>query len=86
MTTPNKSLRTILPFPGERHGYCDQQPEPETVRFARSNDQLVHTLERLRDSYRALLVGERIANAEEILAEVSNALMTAATAGNGETA
>jgi hypothetical protein len=54
--------------------------------FARSNDQLVHTLERLRDSYRALLVGERIANAEEILAEVSNALMTAARAGNGETA
>jgi hypothetical protein len=47
---------------------------------------LVHTLERLSDSYRALLVGERIANAEEILAEVSNALMTAARAGNVEIA
>jgi hypothetical protein len=42
---------------------------------------LVHTLERLSDSYRALLVGERIRDAEEILAEVSNAIMTAATAG-----
>jgi hypothetical protein len=36
------------------------------------------------DSYRALLVGERIRDAEEILAEVSNAIMTAATAGNPE--
>jgi hypothetical protein len=40
----------------------------------------------LSDAYRALLVGERIANAEEILAEVSNALVTAARAGNVETA
>jgi hypothetical protein len=86
MTTPNKSLGTLLPFPGRRHGCCDQQPEPETIRLARSNDRLVHTLERVSESYRALLVGERIADAEEILAEVSNALMTAAGAGNVETA
>jgi hypothetical protein len=86
MTTPNKSLGTLLPFPGGRHGYCDQQPEPETIRLARNNDQLVHTLERISDSYRALLVGERVTDAEEILADVANALMTAARAGNVETA
>jgi hypothetical protein len=82
MITPNKSLGTILPFPGERHGYCEQQPEREATRLGKSNNQLVYTLERLSDSYRALLVGERITDAEEILAEVSNALMNAAAAGN----
>jgi hypothetical protein len=82
MITPNKSLATILPFPGRRHGCRNQQHERENTPLARSNDQLVHTLERLSDSYRALLVGEHITDAEEILAEVSNALMTAATAGN----
>jgi hypothetical protein len=82
MITTNKSLGKILPFPGSRHGCSNRKPERETTRRARSNNQLVHTLERLSDSYRALLVGERITDAEEILAEVSNALMTAATAGN----
>jgi hypothetical protein len=86
MITPNKSLGTILPFPGGRHGYCEQQPERETTRPATSTNQLVQTLERLSDSYRALLVGERITDAEEILAEVSNALMNAARAGNAGTA
>jgi hypothetical protein len=81
--TPNKSLGTILLFPGRRHGGRDQQQERETTPLARSNDQLVNTLERLSDSYRALLVGERMMDAEEILAEVSNALITAARAGNG---
>jgi hypothetical protein len=85
MITPNKSLGTILSFP-VRHRCSDRQPERETTHLARSNDQLVHTLERLSDSYRALLVGERIRDAEEILAEVSNALMNAARAGNVETA
>jgi hypothetical protein len=80
MIPPDKSLGTILPFPGGRHGCCDQQPEPETTRLARSNNQLIHTLERLGDSYRALLVGERISDAEDVLAEVSNALMNAARA------
>jgi hypothetical protein len=81
MITANRSLGTILLFPGRRHG-CHDQQHVETTPLARSNDQLVNTLERLSDSYRALLVGERITDAEEILAEVSNALMTAATAGN----
>jgi hypothetical protein len=82
MITPNKSLGKILRFPGRRHGCRDQQRERETTRLAKSNNQLFHTLERLSDSYRALLVGERITDAEEILAEVSNALMTAATPGS----
>jgi hypothetical protein len=86
MITPNNSLGTVLPFPGRRHGCSDRQPERETSRLARSNNQLVHTLERLSDSYRALLVGERVTDAEEILAEVSNALITAARAGNAGTA
>ena len=65
MTAPNKWLGMILEFPGGAHGYCDQQLETETVRPTRSNDQLVHILERLSDAYRGLLVGERIADAEE---------------------
>jgi hypothetical protein len=85
MITPNKSLGAILLFPGRRHGCSDRQPERETTRLARSNNQLVHTLERLSDSYRALLVGERISDAEEILAEVSNAFITAARARNAGT-
>jgi hypothetical protein len=85
MITPNRLLGTILPFPGQ-HSCSDRQPEPETTRLARSKNQLVYTLERLSDAYRALLVGERITNAEEILAEVANALMNAAGACNAGTA
>ena len=77
MIKPNRSLGTILPFPGHR-GCSDIQTEREITRLARSNNQLVHTLERLGDAYRALLVGERLTDAEEILAEVSNAFITAA--------
>jgi hypothetical protein len=85
MITPNRSLGTMLPFPGHR-GCSDRQPEREITRLARSTNKLVHTLERLRDSYRALLVGERITDAEEILAEVSNAFITASRARNAGTA
>jgi hypothetical protein len=86
MISPNNSLGTILTFPGGRNGCSNRPPEREITRLAKSNSQLVHTLERLSDSYRALLVGERISDAEEILAEVSNALITAARAGNAGTA
>jgi hypothetical protein len=82
MVEPDKSLGTLLHFPDGRDGCFDQQPARGTTRLSRSNNQLVHTLERLNDVYRALLVGERIADAEEMLAEVANALMTAARAGN----
>jgi hypothetical protein len=85
MITPNKSLGTILPF-SSRHGCSDKQSERATTRLAKSNNQLVHTLERLSDSYRALLVGECITDAEEILADVANALINAARAGNPGTA
>jgi hypothetical protein len=82
MSEPNRSLGTILPFPDWRNARSDhQQPKQGTTRLARSNNQLGHTLERLSDAYMALLVGERIPDAEEILAEVTNALMTAARAG-----
>jgi hypothetical protein len=86
MITRNKSLGAILLFPGRRHGCSDRHPERESTHLARSNNQLVHTLERLSDSYRALLVGERISDAEEILADVANALMNAARACNPGTA
>ena len=43
---------------------------------------MIYTLERLSESYRALLVGERISDAEEILADVANALMNAGIAYN----
>jgi hypothetical protein len=86
VTEPNISLGTLLQFPDRRNACPDQQPERRTSRLVRSNNQLVHALERLSDSYRALLVGERIGDAEEILAEASNALMTAAKAGDVETA
>jgi len=80
MTEPNRSLGTILPFPGPRDPRSDQQQSAQrTTRLARSNNHLVHTLERLNDVYRALLVGEHIADAEEMLAEVANALMAAAS-------
>jgi hypothetical protein len=81
MTEPNRLLGTILPFPDRRNVYSDQQPGRGTTRRARSNNQLVRTLERLNDVYRALLAGEHIADAEEMLAEVANALTTAARAG-----
>jgi hypothetical protein len=81
MTEPNRSLGTILPFPDWRNIRPDQQFAQETTRLARSNNHLVQTLERLNDVYRALLVGEHIADAEEMLAEVANALMAAARAG-----
>jgi hypothetical protein len=74
----------MLLFPDRRGDPL--QPERRNIRLAKSHDQLVRTLERLSDSYRALLVGERITDAEEMLAQVSNALTTAARAGDVETA
>ncbi len=85
MTEPNRSLGTILPFRNRRNAASVQQPELRTARLARSNNQLVCILGRLSEVYRALLVGDRIADAEEILAEVSNALMTAGRTGGAET-
>jgi hypothetical protein len=83
MSEPSRSLGTILPFPDWRNARSDhQQSARGTTCLARSNNQLVHTLERINDVYRALLVGERIADVEEMLAEVANALMIAARAGD----
>jgi len=84
MTKRTRPLAKMLLFPDRRGGLL--QPERRSIRLARSHDQLVRTLERLSDSYRALLVGERITDAEEMLAQVSNALTTAARAGDVETA
>jgi hypothetical protein len=82
MIEPNRRLGTILPFPDRLNVCSAQQPGRGTTRLARSSNQLVHTLERLNDVYRALLAEERIADAEETLAEVANVLMIAARAGN----
>jgi hypothetical protein len=84
MVESNKSLGTLLHFPDGRDARSDRQSARWTTCLARSNNQLVHTLERLNDVYRALLVGEHIADAEEMSAEVANALMTAARAGKVE--
>jgi len=84
MIKQTRPLAKVLLFPDRRSGPL--QPERSSVPLERSHNQLVRTLERLSDSYRALLVGERIMDAEEMLAQVSNALMTAARAGDVETA
>jgi hypothetical protein len=75
-------LAAVLVFPDRWNSPLDQKPEQGTTRLMRSNHQLVQTLKRLSDSYRALLAGEPTMDAEEILAEVSNALLAAARAGN----
>jgi hypothetical protein len=41
---------------------------------AESNDELVHALNRLRVSYKVLLSGEPVTDAQEILREVEDAL------------
>jgi hypothetical protein len=45
---------------------------------AESNDELVHALNRLRVSYKALLSGESVTDAPEILREVEDVLTGAA--------
>jgi hypothetical protein len=47
---------------------------------AESNDELVHALNRLRVSYKVLLSGEPVTDAQEILKEVEDALTGAAKA------
>jgi hypothetical protein len=64
MMKPNRSFDMIRPFPGCRNGCSHQQHEVAATHLAMTNNQLVDTLERLSDAYRALLVGERITDAE----------------------
>jgi len=47
-----------------------------------SNDELATALTRIRDSYRAQLAVHRIKDADEILAQVEDALQNAAKAKN----
>jgi hypothetical protein len=59
---------------------------PQLVKWVRgvvrSNNQLVPALERLRSSYKALLVGKSVTDSEEILWQVEGALKDAERATN----
>ncbi len=75
---PNKKL---LGFPGSR--YSVETKLLSWVRgIVQSNDELVRGLECLRDSYKALLAGQSVTDAAEILWQVEVALSDAKRSRN----
>jgi hypothetical protein len=58
----------------------ERQIEDWLQRIVESNDELVVVMERIRDSYRALLAGKPVKDDDEILAQVETALRNAARA------
>ena len=58
----------------------ERQIEDWLQRIVESNDELVVVMERIRDSYRALLAGKPVKDDDEILAQVETALQNAAGA------
>ena len=58
----------------------ERQIEDWLQRIVESNDELVAVMERIRDSYRALLAGKPVKDDDEILAQVETALQNAAKA------
>jgi hypothetical protein len=75
--TSEKVLEFAVPQEG-----IERQIEDWLQRIVESNDELVVVVERLRDSYRALLAGKRVKDDDEILAQVEAALQNAAKAKN----
>lgn len=73
--TSEKVLEFVVPQKG-----IERQIEDWLQRIVDSNDELVVVMERLRDSYRALLAGNPVKDQDEILAQVETALQ------NGEKA
>jgi hypothetical protein len=76
MVDPQTGLGILLsfPIPGKT---TDNQTDHLVYQILESNDILVRALEHLRDSYNAMMVGEPLANADEILTQAESALQQA---------
>jgi hypothetical protein len=75
--TSEKVLEFAVPQEG-----IERQIEDWLQRIVESNDELVVVVERIRDSYRALLAGKPVKDNDEILAQVETALQNAEKAKN----
>jgi hypothetical protein len=73
--TSEKMLEFAVPQEG-----IERQIEDWLQRVFESNDELVAVVERIRDSYGALLAGKPVKDSDEILALVEAALKNAAKA------
>jgi hypothetical protein len=69
----------VLAFAVPQEG-IERQIEDWFQRIVASNDELVFVMERIRDSYCALLAGNHVKDDDEILAQVETALRNAAKA------
>jgi hypothetical protein len=76
MVAPKTELGVLLsfPIPGET---TDNQTDHLICRILQSNDSLSTALENLRNSYKAMMVGKPVENADEILTQVESALKQA---------
>lgn len=79
MTEPKDPTDKVLEFAVPQEG-IERQIEDWLQRIVESNDELVVVVERIRDSYRALLAGKPVKDDDEILAQVESALQNAARA------
>jgi hypothetical protein len=76
MADPQQELGLLLsfPIPGKT---TDNQSDHLIYRILESNDSLMTALEHLWNSYNAMMVGEPLRNADEILAQAESALQQA---------
>jgi hypothetical protein len=76
MVDPQTGLGVLLSFPIPEKT-TDNQTDHVIFRILESKDSLMTALERLRDSYHALMVGKPLENADEILTQAESALRQA---------
>jgi hypothetical protein len=81
MEPPKLPSGKVLPF-ALPEASIEAQLEAWVDGIKESNDQLVAALERLRDSYKAMMAGGSVTDAEEILVVVEAALKNARRAKN----
>jgi hypothetical protein len=81
METPKQPGGKVLPF-ALPEAAIEAQLEAWVAGIKGSNDKLVAALERIRDSYKTMMAGGSVTDAEEILVAVEAALKNAEKAKN----
>jgi hypothetical protein len=78
---PKQPSGKVLPF-AVPQDTIEAQLEAWVTGIIQSNDALAAALERIRDSYKGMMAGESVIDAEQILATVEGALKQAEKAKN----
>ena len=81
-TTERPSPANVLEFSRQKEGDLEKRLLHWIVGIKKSNEQLIATLEQLRDSYTTLLGEKRVKGSSELICQVERVLSDARNARN----